>query len=314
MKGKTKILSTIMTCVTVVVSIVCYFVAINKNKSKQVVYAESVCFTNGVGGCELFIDNELILDSSLVTIVPANCSFQPEFSVVKYGSDSNDIIKTGTHYKFKSTGKYIVKCSVKSGEYDTSYTSATMTVKVVDEPTLTNMHILPTTNSAIDVGQSIDISTFANITYPDEAKISITTSQHLRYSNGNITALKGGKASVEITLKLFNIFIYHKLNIDVIGEIMPQSYDIKFTFGQDIYYNNDEIKISLSSNSYALGYQLLNFKNQQIICSTNNNNIVILISEAPFIVFQTLNAGRVTIFITPIENPSATFEVYLIIE
>ena len=309
-----KIVSIIIASITAIACIACYFIAINKNKS-NVTYAKSINFTNGTGGCELLIDNQLILNNSLLTIQPANCSFSPEYSVTKYGSKSTEDIKVnGDNYKFNNSGKYIVKCSIKSGEYDSNYTSATMTIKVVDTPTSsTNMYIKPTGKSVIHLGETLDISTFADITYCKEASINILTNECLKYSNGNITAVKEGLGSIEIYLKLLDVYIYHKLDIQVQSKIEYNTKEIEFTLGDNIYNNNDTLNISLSTESYCLSYTLLNYVNQQIECTTDNDNISIITVDTPIIMFNTLQVGTSTLYITPYENCNITFKIYIVV-
>ena len=315
MKFKTKILSITLIMVTTLVCVACYFCAINRDRATQPIYAESIHFTDGAGGFELLMDNELILDDSLLTISPSNCSFAPEYSISKYGDKSSTNIEhTESRYKFNSVGKYIIKCKIKSGKYESSYTSTTTTINVVAEPTnSTNMYIKPTSKKSISLGDRIALSDLVNIVYPQQAELNIITSKNLDMVNGEISALTEGSASITIYLRLFNIFLCYNLNVEILPKAELTEQDIQFTLGNNVYYNGDEVCLT-SSNIYSLSYELLNCSNQQTTCIANNQNLSILSQESPIILIKPIHFGKTTLYLTPIESPNTTFKIHFVIK
>jgi hypothetical protein len=86
MNFKCRILSIIVSVVFIIGSIICCTVIFNK-KNDTVIYATNISFNGLIGGIDLYIDNDLIVNENMINIEPKDCNIKPIFTINKYGDD-----------------------------------------------------------------------------------------------------------------------------------------------------------------------------------------------------------------------------------
>ena len=309
MKKKCRILSVCVVVACVVISAIAVVKALNKDE-KYVVYAESVSFTTSVGGFEMCIDNQLLIDESIITISPSDCSFKPEF-VIKCSSAEDKNIKMGK-YTFASKGNYILECKVKSGK--DYYAKDTIKITVVDSPTTTtNIHIDKLPMQTIYIDDEISLTSLAGLDYPTLSTINIECSEHVAYSEGKFKALYDGIATINISITYDYITICETVSLVVKVPIAESGVDLILSVNNNILTIN-QLQITYSPFNFTINYKLTNPEHNQVIdCWTDSEHIKVVSFNAPSIILTPLSIGEAIVYVSPIDYPHIMFEIVITI-
>ena len=306
MKIKCRILSVFVISV-LLIGVVAVAVIVGKRNKDNTKYATSVNFTSIAGSVEMYIDNKLIIHENLVEVLPSNCTFKPEFTIKKSGTD--DIIPvTADSYTFSSSGKYTLECKVKSGK--NYYTKDSIIINVVDTPDEdTDMYIKSLQNDLFCVGDKLNINSIAEIKSPSSADIKINCSENIAYEDGIITAINSGIAKLEISLTYDGIVVAKGIELNINPRLNKDDFEFKLSVGGSVLATN-EIQINISQFDFMINYELKYIDDdQQILCWTTSEIIEIVSFDAPNITLKTLNVGEAVIYVSPANYPSVVFEI-----
>lgn len=303
MKIKCRILSIFATAILSIITLVS-IVIIARKEDNTTIYAESINFVDSIRSAEIFIDNKLILNDSLVCIEPDNCTLKPEFVVKKYGSNNEELITDGS-YSFPSTGRYTVYCQVKSSE--NYYKKDNMNLTVVDTPSSTTaMYINPDESITMYNDDEIELSSIVHTHCPSVANMKVTCSEHLNVEDNIITALKEGVGTIDITLSYHNLVINQSFSVVIKPKTVESDIRLKLYSTKPI---EDVITINSLECELELCYELLNVDSQQINCWTDSDIFEITSHSAPIITLNPKCSGEAILYISPIDYEDVIFEV-----
>lgn len=251
-----------------------------------------------------------MIDESLITIEPSDCSFVPEFSISK-----DTYVKQDNKYAFYETGVYNITCKVRGGKDETYFKTDTLKIKVVDAmPSFMGIQVASRISYPLYVGENVDISTIANIRYPTNAELKISTTENIKYENGTISALAKGDAIIYISIVCNGIAIYDKATLKVYEPKAPELISITFEYAGNYFGDGDTITLSKSKIYRSINYQLLNADSQSIICTSSNPLVAEIISfNSPLIIINAKSIGSCLISISPEGNSNIIFSLNLII-
>jgi len=307
MSMKCRILSIVVIVVGALVACVGIGIVVNKNNNKKV-YATSVHFVGDIGGAEVYIENQIVINKQLVEIKPSNCSFSPVFTIKKQSTGVEEVVKQ-SRYTFNATGKYIVTCKIKA--HKDYYIYDSFSINVVDTITdNTHMYILPKTGNMLYVEDSTTLDQLATIAAPNDVNIQIKCSEHLNYKNNIFTAVKQGWASVDISVNYHCITIIDTVNVSVRPKTIQSNIDLVLTFGGSVVQDNI-INISGTEFNVLVDYNLLNIDNQTINCWTDSSVVEIISFNSPTIVLKPKSVGSASVYISPIDHPGVVFEMFI---
>ena len=304
MKIKCRILSVFVVAICGIVAIICLTVIKNK-KDKEPVYAESINFVGIVGGVELYIYNELVIDENLVKVAPKNCTFKPEFQI-KHSSDEEYVsINTG-RYSFDKEGKYILSCKVPKNKSYYLKDSISITVVAIADTT-TNMYIKQIGNTKLYVDDTIKLDSVVEIVKPINSSVNFECSSNISLNNGTITALSEGYASIEITIQIDDIKIRKAVPIIIKAKVIESDIKLKLSINGNVI-NGNNIELEKSKFDYSITYELINIDKQLINCWTDSDIIEIISYNPMTIEIKTLNVGVVNIYVSPIDYPDTVLQ------
>lgn len=307
MKIKWRILS--ICAISILVMAIISGIAILNNRARNKdVYATSLNFAGLVNGAKIYLNNDLIVNKSLVKIFPYNCTFLPEFSIKKSG-DEESLTITNERVVFDEATKYTLTCKIKSSK--NYYLKRSIVITVVESPTEdTSMYIQKIKDITLHVDDEIALSSIVRISCPTSAKIDIVYNENMYETNGMITAIQDGLGTMDITLSYDNIIIRKTIFITIKPKITQDDINLKLTVGGELLASN-EIEIPYSDFAFAINYELTELDSQLINCWTNSDIIEITSYNSPMIVFEILNNGEATIFVSPQNYPNIVFEIII---
>lgn len=307
MKVKCRILSMCVVVVLAIALISGIFITINKNKDKDI-YAKSLKFSGLIGGVEIYIENELIIDDNLVTVSPANCSFKPEFSIKKSGDDESVAVDKGK-FLFETNGKYTLSCRVKSSK--NYYLIRSISITVVDVPTDdTNIYVKKLTDATMYVEDKIDLLSVAEIKCPNSVKLDLICNENISIENNIVTAIKEGLGQIDIVVRYNNISICKTIFIIVKPKLTKDNIELKLTIGGQAINNN--IEIEYSEFNFMMNYELTNLEgNQSINCWTDSNIVSIVSYNSPIIEMLMIDKGKAVVYVSPLSYPEIVFEIVI---
>lgn len=307
MNKKCRILSICVVVIAIVVAVVAIFKTFNKHE-KLVVYAESVSFTTSVGGLEMCINNELLIDESIITVSPSNCSFKPEF-VIKSDHFEDKIIKTGK-YSFASKGIYILECRVKCS--DEFYVKDSLKITVVDSKTITtNIYIGKLSMKTIYIDDEIPLTSLVELDYPALSSVDVECSQHISYNDGKFKALYDGIATINIFVTYDYITICENVKLAIKLPISETGVDLILSVNNSILTSN-QLEIDYSPFNFAINYELTNLEHNQVIdCWTDSEHISVVSFNAPSIILTPLSVGEAIVYVSPEDYPDIVFEIVI---
>lgn len=302
---KCRILSIGIIAISILITIVSVIIICNKH-NKKIVYADSIMFDGNIGGIEMYIFNDILVDESLVKISPSNCTEEPIFTIKKFGEEDEVEIKGGKAV-FESSGRYTLYCKIKSSKDYYVYDRVTITVS---NTTTTDMdlYIKRISSPTISVEDSIDINQIAEIKCPTNSQISIKCGEHLTVNNSILTAVKQGYAHIDISIKYHNIIIYKRLNISILPKVIENDIKLELSIGGQILENNI-VEIPNDGYAFVINYKLLNTHEQAIDCVTNSTNVQIVSFDSPMIIIIPVSTGQATLIVTPKEYPNTEFTI-----
>lgn len=305
MDMKCRILSVIVIVVSLIVTLISLIVVANK-KDDKVVYAQSISFNSDISGFEMAIDNYLVIDKSLVTITPSNCTLEPEFSITK--STSKQEMKIGEgRYKFSETGKHVLKCKVKINEEN--YWHDQISIIVVESPSnSTSMYIQQLKDVVLYVDDIINLDKVIKVTHPINTAVAYNYDNYISIINNNIKAIYPGLAKVEVVLNYHNILISEEFSVIVRSKIIESEIGIEFSVAGNVLDGNI-VEIKLSKYNFAINYELINTDFQTITCYTYSDSVTIISFDAPIMVIKANKIGEAIIFISPTNYPNTMFEL-----
>lgn len=305
MDMKCRILSVIVIAVSLIVTLISIIVVANK-KDNKVVYAESISFNSDISGFEMLIDNYLVIDKSLVTITPENCTFEPEFSITKSSKGEEVVVQEG-RYKFSETGKHVLKCKVKIAEEYYWYDQISITI-VESSSDTTSMYIKELQNTILYVEDMIELDNVIKLKCPTNTIVTYNYDNYISISNNIITAITPGLANVEVILNYNNILISSKFSVIVRPKIIESEINIRFSVAGNVLDSNI-IELKLDKYNFAINYELTNTDFQTIDCYTDSDIVTIISFDAPIIIINANKVGEATIFIRPTNYPNTIFEL-----
>lgn len=299
-----RILSIIVSCVLFISTVICCVIVFKRSENKNV-YAKSINFNTVAGGIELYIDNDLIVDSDMLIIEPGNYTVKPQFTIKQYGDDEETII-TDNKYSFCNTGRYLLKCKIKcNADY---YISDTMSIMVVERPTDNTSMYIHASDKLIYVDDVVRIDELATIEAPNSATIDISCSHHLQINNNNVTAVADGNGHVSIIVEYNNVKISKIINITIKPKAVSSNIKLKIYYAGNTLVNNT---LEITSNEYStmLNYALTNTDSQLINCWTNDNIVRIDSFNPDTIILTPMSNGETIIYVSPLENLDIVFEI-----
>lgn len=304
---KRRILSIFVIVAALTVTLISIIVVANKKEDK-LVYGKNIKFNSNISGFEMSIDNYLVIDKSMVTVTPSDCSFEPEFTITKYSSGEEVAIKEGK-YKFSQTGKHILKCMVKISATYSWHDK--ISINVVDGyNSSTSMYIKQIKNQVLYVEDCVILDEIVELKYPTNTKITYDYTDNVSIKDNLVTAKLDGLAKIDITLNYNNIIITDTIYITIKPKIIESDIGIIFGAGGQAIDGN-YIEIKLSKYTFGIDYKLTNTDFQLIDCTTDSSAINILSWDSPVIVVETKQLGDATIYITPLEHPELRFELLI---
>lgn len=305
MDRKCRILSIFVIAISVMVIFVAYCIIVNKPK-EEIVYANDISFCSIIGGFEMCVGNELVLNDNMVKISPSNCSFKPEFTIQKRDEDEKEI-KTD-RYSFSYTGQYTLKAKVKANE--NYYINDTLIITVVENPiSTTSVYIDKLPLQTVYVEQEILLSQLANIKYPTSSVLEVKCSEHVIYEQGKLKTIKEGAGVIEVYITYENITIMETIVFNVKAKIEDTGTQLILTANGNVVQNNS-LRIEYSRFNFSINYELTNLEhNQQIMCWTNSDIVEVVSYNTPTIVLKTLSVGEAVIYVSPIDYPHIIFEI-----
>ncbi|MBQ7880278.1 MAG: hypothetical protein IJ358_00325 [Clostridia bacterium] len=307
MKIKCRILSIAVVAVAAVASIVSA-VKISRKTNDRVVYADSISFCGMIGGAEIYIDNELVVDDNLITITPSDCTVTPEFTIKKSGN-SEEVEISESKYTFTSAGKYTLACKIKANE--NYYLKDTIALTVVDNPsTTTSMYIKQENKISLYVDDEIDLSSVAKTICPADATVEISCDENLSINNDIVTAINSGLGKIDVVLKFDNIVVCKTISIIIKPKIIENDIALRLTVGAK-KIENDTIEIKHSKLSFTMAYELINIDNQFINCWVNDDVVKILNCNPMIIELLPLEIGETILYISPVGYDSIVFEIVI---
>jgi hypothetical protein len=311
MKKICRNLSVCLGVVAILILAISVILIINKEKSSKIVYAQTIRFCTSIGSFEMLIDNELILDETLVEITPSDCSFKPVFSIKK-STEDDEISIVGNKYKFETAGKYTLYCKVASGsDY---YVKDSININVVSSPTQnTSMYISNLPLQTFYVEDIIDLLNIVDIKSPDLSKIMIYGSEHILIENGIIKAVKDGVATLDILLDYNHIMIMGTVSFVIKPSIQDSGVGLKLSVDGNVLTKNT-LEVQHTTFYNSINYELTNLEhNQNITCWTDSDLLTVISYDAPTIIFATTGVGDAIIYVSPKAHPEIVFEIVITI-
>ncbi len=298
----------------VFLAVVCISVFIfTRPKKDKTQYATDIEFVTMIGEIEISIDNYIVVDDSMVKILPNNCEFDPEFTVKEYGqSEDSAVIIDNGKYLFNKECKYTLSCRVKSSAYN--YVKDSIVINVVEDITAeTDMYILPINYGDIYVEDVVFVNELINIKAPSQAVISIIGSEHFEITENLIKVIDEGDGSLDVYVTYDNFTISTSIEVDVKPKITINNTNIVITYRGNIVDNNI-VEVDYTPLSDSFNYKIPNMDtNQEIDCWTDSNLLQIVRYNSPTVVFKTLGVGTANIYISPIKYPNVIFEIIIVI-
>lgn len=304
MKLKCRILSIIITGALFIATFICCIIVFNKD-TDEIIYATNIGFNGIVGGVELCIDNELLLNNDMVSIEPSNCTEQPIFTIKKYGDDDETEIKNNK-YSFDDLGRFILKCKIRSSEK--YYVTDTISITVVDSPTDNTYMYIDAKDRLMYVDDVVPITELATIVAPNNSYIDISCSDNLRIVDNNITAIKDGTGFVSVIIEYNKIKIYKTFNLVIKPKTVDSDIQLKLYYGGNILTNN-VLEINSLEYYIAINYTLINIDSQLINCWTNDNIVDIVSFNPDTLIICPESCGETTVFISPLGYEHIVFEI-----
>ena len=305
---RSRILSIFVVSVLAITCIALIIWNIVKANGKNV-YAKTINFVTNVGSIEIYKENSLLIDTSMVKVSPSNCNFDVEFTIKKYNEKDEDakVVDIGK-YKFSASGKYILSCRVKSSK--DYYIKDSILVTVVNTPsTTTQMYIIKKPSRFLYVDEVIDVNTLAEISRTTTAKVDFKCSEHLVVDNEKIKVVKEGTGSIEVSINYENIVITDIIYFSIQPKIVENEIELILSLDGTVIENNT-FEVEYSMFVYILNYEIYPlYNNQQITCWTNSDIIQITSYNSPTIMFNTLGVGKAVIYVSSVEYPSIVFEI-----
>ena len=298
MKNKCRILSILAIIAMAVISAICFYLAREKAKNVEV-YADSVIFKTGARGFEVYIENSLTLNSNCVTIEPSNYTVKPTFYVSKYSS-RNEMEEVKETCNFDTAGKYLITCKVPTSL--TTYTSDTLLITVVNNPSSQTPVYIKAVKHEIYTGQAEEIDNIVDIKSPSN-NITINSSNGLEVQNGYISSSSAGSKNLYVNAEYLNIQVNCRIEINV-KEKQKEQLVLKSggnVVKELILHNDDDVDM--------FTYQILNSKMQVITCEVDNDVVKIVSNNSPTILLKANKLGECTLKITLTSNPNIVFEV-----
>ena len=305
MKNFCRILAICVASVVLVIAGILVVNALRQPKGK-ILYATDVEFLTLSGGMEMLIDNDLVLDQSMVKISPQNCEFAPEFTVKKFGAIKESSVTDGK-VVFTETGRYTISCKVKSSE--SNYVVDKITIKVVDEPNDSTAMYVTKLDFDIKVGQSIALNEVAQI-YPMGKVSKIVCSENVEYSNETVTAINLGDATIDIFVTSDNLTISKRICFTVAEGVGVGDVGLKLKIGETEIVDNI-VEIEMSNFNFAISYEIVGIDTQNILCSTDGDILSVISYNAPEIILKPLNLGETMIHIVLVEDESIQFDIVI---
>ena len=276
-----------------------------KNHNKPI-YATSINYIGSTKGAEILIDNELVLDASLIKIEPSNCTFKPEFSIRKSGENSEKSI-TESKYTFAQIGTYVLSCKIKAGK--NYYINDKITLTVVNNPSeTTSMYIIPNYTKIMYLDDELNLDEFADIVSPTGSKIDVNCTPNVVFRNNKIVATGEGMASVTLTITYDSISVCKAFNIIVRPKIDESEVGLELTIGATPVTNNI-ININSGDGNIIVDYILTNIDEQEIDCRVDGDAVTVEDCYVPTIILKPEKAGQAILYITSVKCPSVTFEI-----
>ena len=309
MKSKCRILSIIVVLVSIITTIVCAIIIANKN-SNEPIYATSINFVGQVKGAELLIGNQIVLNESLISVEPINCTVKPEFTIKRYNAPSDSaIVLSEPTYSVEDAGSYIVSARIKANE--NYYLSDSVTIKFVSSPgDTTTMYIYPYETISVFVEDSVALESLVDIVAPNSAQISFECNQNITILNNIITAITPGVGAVNIMIAYDNFIILETVNMIIKPKVIASEIGLILTVGPN-QLSTYVVEITNSSYTFTINYQLLNIENQLINCWTDSKILQVVSYNAPSIVINTIECGNAILYISPVEYDNIIFEILI---
>ena len=307
--SKCRILSIFVVGILIIMTTVCGVVIFNKHNDKQI-YAKSINFVFISGGIDIYIDNELIINESMVSVSPSNCTFKPEFTIKKRGEENETTINDKC--VFNEEGKFTLSCRIKAGKNYYKYDN--LIINVISEPTDDiDMYINKLTFGALYVDNQIPLSSIVEIKSPNNAYIDVQHNTLLEIDENTIKFLQDGIGMLEIYVKCDSLVIYKQILLKINPKIEDENIGLHLSIGgNDVQNNTIEIVHTIFNNT--INYELINCGyNQTINCWTDSGIITIVSYDAPTIVFRSLQTGEAIIYVSPIDYSNVVFEILIVI-
>lgn len=310
MKRKCRILSIFVVTVLAAIVLVCVIKTLTKSKKEQI-YAEAITFTTDISSMEVCIDNELMVDKSMVQVLPSNCTQKVEFTIMKSSVGVENVI-VGNKVSFNDIGKHILTCKIKANK--DYYIKDTINITVVETPTsTTSMYIKKLTSKTLYVEDRVLLSSLVDIKCPSLAKIEPNCSEHFMYENGYITAINNGVGTIDIKVIYNNLIIFESVSFVVKPKIIESEIDLILSVDGTVVENNI-IETQYSPFNLAINYQLTKTEqNQTINCWCNSSVVEVVSYNSPIIELKILTTGTATIYVSPADYPNIIFEIIVTI-
>ncbi len=308
MEWKSRILSIFVT-IAIIVGIGACFIVFLKDDNKHI-YAESIEFVSLTGSFEMSIDSQLVIDNTMVKIIPNNQNLVPEFTIKKSGSSVERVITEGK-YTFEEIGRYILTCKVKASKK--YYLEDTLRINVVQNPTSsTSMYINKLPNIDLYVEGVVKLSSLVQTVCPEDTKVDVVCDKRCSFDNNRLTLLQEGVANIDISLTYDGIKICKTVAINIKPKIEQEDIGLVLTIGSQIVDNN-KVEIKLTEFVTGINYYITLEDEQEIECWTYSENLQVIRYNVPLIELLTLRKGEAVLYIRPINYPQLIFEVMITI-
>lgn len=290
-----------------IVSFICYGLFGVKTDETVQVYAKSISIANCPRQINLYIKNQIELDENFCTVLPENYNLGIRAVVLdsKYQENDGIAILKNTIIP-KNLGCYYIKFSAKReyGEPVSDY----LKINVVEKPKDANDSLELNSNYfSSPVGQAFDLSTaLSNVSqFSRDIEFQISGKTISSTFSPTEVGLYGVKAYIKMAgYKKVAYFNFEATDISNLNIELSDGLGNKYSNGAEICFN-------LTDKVGFLTYQVTDSKEQTVMISLSDENIVKVSADAPIIVINLLNVGKTNLIIM---KGNQRFELVIIIK